>query len=184
MPLIRDGTIMVSDLDFADLVNRYYQPLYRFALSLCRTEADACDLTQQTFYILETKGHQLRDAAKVKAWLFTTLHREHLNSQRRILRFPHLALEQVDGELPAEAAAPFAPMDGSAVLEALARVDEPHRAALALFYLEEYSYKEMAEILDVPIGTIKSRLARGIAQLRQLLSDTPSQAERERQHHE
>ena len=166
---------MVSDLDFEQLVNLYYQPLYRFALSLTRTETDAGDLTQQTFYIYETKGHQLRDRAKVKAWLFTTMHREYLNSQRRALRFPHFALEQVDGELPSAPVESFAHLDAESVLEALSKVDEPHQAALALFYLEDYSYQEMADMLGVPIGTIKSRLARGVARLREILAD-PSTA--------
>jgi RNA polymerase sigma factor (sigma-70 family) len=172
----RDDTIMVSDLDFEELVNLYYQPLYRFALSLTRTEADAGDLTQQTFYIYETKGHQLRDRAKVKAWLFTTMHREYLNSQRRYIRFPHVELEEAESELPAVPAEAFGQLDKDSVLEALARVDEPHQAALGLFYLEDYSYKEMADILGVPIGTIKSRLARGIAQLKLILADASSSA--------
>src|SRR5579862_5271400 len=64
--------------DFQDLVSRFYRPLYQFAFGLCRSEAEACDLTQQTFYVWATKGHQLRDASKVKTWLFTTLHHEFL----------------------------------------------------------------------------------------------------------
>ena len=55
------------------------------------------------------------------------------------------------------------------VLLALARVDEVYQAAVALFYLEDYSYKDIAEILEVPVGTIKSRIARGIEQLRRIL---------------
>jgi RNA polymerase sigma-70 factor (ECF subfamily) len=59
------------------------EPLYRFAISLTRSEADVCDLAQQTFYKWATKGHQLRDPTKVKSWLFTTLHRGFLESRRR-----------------------------------------------------------------------------------------------------
>ena len=69
---------MDESLDFENLVAKYYEPLYRFAFSLARDEADACDLVQQTFYIWAAKGHQLRDASKVKTWLFTTLHRGFL----------------------------------------------------------------------------------------------------------
>jgi RNA polymerase sigma-70 factor (ECF subfamily) len=58
---------MSSDSDFEELVSRYYHLLYRFAYSLTRTEADASDLTQQTFYIWAAKGHQLHDRAKVRA---------------------------------------------------------------------------------------------------------------------
>jgi len=59
--------------------------------------------------------------------------------------------------------------DCSQVLPAPARVDEIYQAAVALFYLEDCSYKDIAVILDVPIGTVKSRIARGIAQLREIL---------------
>jgi DNA-directed RNA polymerase specialized sigma24 family protein len=61
---------MSVDPEFEKLVKLYYQDLYRFGLSLTRSEADACDLTQQTFYIWANKGHQLKDLASVKAWLF------------------------------------------------------------------------------------------------------------------
>ena len=55
-------------------------PLYRFALSLSRQESDAADLTQQTFFLWASKGHQLRDQSKVKTWLFTSLYREFLGT--------------------------------------------------------------------------------------------------------
>src|SRR6476620_502306 len=87
-------------LDFESLVARYYSSLYKFAYSLTQAEADACDLTQQTFYVWATKGHQLRDQSKVKTWLFTTLHREFLESRRRHTRFPHYELSQVPLDLP------------------------------------------------------------------------------------
>src|SRR5437899_5977150 len=80
------------DIDFESLVNRYYQPLYQFAFSLTHREAEAGDLTQQTFLVWATKGHQLRDPSKVKTWLFTTLHREFLKTRRRQSRFPHQEL--------------------------------------------------------------------------------------------
>src|SRR5262245_11815084 len=91
---------MADGLDFESIVARYYEPLYQFAFRLTRAEADACDLTQQTFYVWATKGHQLRDSAKVKTWLFTTLHRQFLESRRRITRFPHHPIEESDYELP------------------------------------------------------------------------------------
>lgn len=55
---------MAESLDFESLVTNYYEPLYRFAFSLARDEADACDLVQQTFYIWAAKGHQLRRPQK------------------------------------------------------------------------------------------------------------------------
>src|SRR6266576_2239887 len=157
----RDGAS--ARLDFDSLIEQHYRSLYQFAFSLTQSESDACDLTQQTFYIWATKGHQLRDLSKVKTWLFTTLHRAFLETQRRKTRFPHHGLDEIPpGELPVFSADFSSALDSSHVLAALAKVDEVYQAAVALFYLQDHSYKEIAEILEVPIGTVKSRIARGI----------------------
>ncbi len=161
---------MVSGLDFESVVACYYEPLYQFAFSLTRAEADACDLTQQTFYVWATKGHQLRDITKVKTWLFTTLHRAFLETRRKQTRFPHLELSEVPIELPALSPELANQLDAAQVVEALGQVDEIYQAPVALFYLEDCSYKEIADILDVPIGTVKSRMSRGIAQLQTILA--------------
>ena len=155
--------------DFEPLVDRYYAALYRFAFSLAKNGAEASDLTQETFYLWASKGHQLRDVSKVKSWLFTTLYRAYLSTYRHATKFPHVELEDAAAELPSVAPSIVADLDGTTVVEALARVDEVFRAPLTLFYLEELSYKEIAETLEVPIGTVMSRLSRGKAQLRECL---------------
>ncbi len=164
---------MAEGTDFESLVACYYKPLYQFAFSLTRNEAEACDLTQQTFCIWAAKGHQLRDSSKVKTWLFTTLHREFLGARRRLVRFPHIELEHADLELPVVPPVTASRLDGEQVLAALAQLDEVYQGPVALFYLQDASYNEIAEILDVPLGTVKSRLARGLARLHQLLADGP-----------
>lgn len=169
---------MAENVDFESLVTRFYGPLYQFAFSLTRVEADACDLTQQTFTIWATKGHQLRDASKVKTWLFTILHREFLESRRRQTRFPHLELEEAATELPTVSPAAISRLDAAQALEALASIDEIYQAPVALFYLQDYSYNEIAEVLGVPLGTVKSRLARGIGQLQRLLARNLAPGER------
>src|ERR1041384_2873359 len=103
--------------DFEQIVSQHYEPLYRFAFSLTRTEADACDLTQQTFLIWATKGHQLRDRSKIKSWLFTILHREFLNIRRRAVRFPHFELSDAAADLPTIAPEAVSALDGARVLE-------------------------------------------------------------------
>ena len=162
---------MAEGVDFDELVARYYAPLFQFAFSLTHDEADACDLTQQTFCIWAAKGHQLRDATKVKTWLFTTLHREFLGSRRRQSRFPHLELEGAADELPVVSPASINQLDATELFDALEQLDTIYKTPVALFYLQDCSYNEIAEILDVPLGTVKSRLARGLTRLYQLLSD-------------
>jgi len=161
---------MASASEFESLVARFYEPLYQFAFSLARSEADASDLTQQTFYVWATKGHQLRDTTKVKTWLFTTLHRQFLESQRRRVRFPHQELETAEAELPAILPKTVSMLDAAHVLRTLAQVDESYQSAVSLFYLEDCSYREIAEILELPLGTVKSRISRGIGQLQRLMA--------------
>ena len=157
---------MPSD-DFEQIVSQHYEPLYRFAFSLTGSEADACDLTQQTFYIWATKGHQLRDHSKVKSWLFTILHREFLNIRKRAVRFPHFELNEANVDLPTISPEIVNALDAAHVFEVLGEIQEPYRAALSLFYMEDCSYKEIADTLEVPVGTVRSRISRGIAQLQQ-----------------
>ena len=169
--------IMNSPDQFEAIVSEHYEVLFRFAMSLTRSQADAEDLTQQTFYIWAKKGHQLRDPAKVKTWLFTTLHRAFLGMRKKQIKFPHHDLETVVNELPpVESRQLGANIDASQVLAALAKVDEVYQAAVALFYLDDLSYFEIATVLEVPVGTVKSRLSRGIMQLRTILlgSETSS----------
>ncbi|MGD0262163.1 MAG: RNA polymerase sigma factor [Verrucomicrobiota bacterium] len=158
-----------GEVDFQSLVELHYGPLYRFAMSLTRTESDACDLVQQTFLTWATKGHQLRDLAKVKSWLFTTLHHSFLESRRRSTRFPHLAIAEAEAELPAVEPDLVSHLDAQDALQLLSQVDEQFQAAVALFYLEDYSYNEIAGILEIPLGTVKARIARGLAQLKELV---------------
>ena len=158
--------------DFEQLVDRYYAALYRFAFSLAKSTSEASDLTQQTFYLWASRGHQLRDASKVKSWLFTTLYREYLSTYRHNVKFPAVELDDTLPEMPSVAPSIFNDIDGTTVVEALAQVDEVFRAPLILFYLNELSYKEIAEVIAVPIGTVMSRLSRGKSQLRQRLLET------------
>ena len=115
----------------------------------------------------------MRDPKSTKTWLFTTLHRVFLQGRRREVRFPHEPLDETDNQLPfTDPVMATNDLDWKQVLEALGRVEEHYQAAVALFYLDEYSYKEIAEILEIPIGTVKSRLARGLGQLKKNLIQT------------
>lgn len=158
-------------MDFQQLVDAYYQPLYRFALSLTRDPQSAADLVQETFCIWACKGSQLRDPGKAKTWLFTTLHREFLALRRHHSKFVDEPPAETIPEPPPpsgdEAERQF---DAKRAIELLHALEETLRAPLVLFYLQQHSYREIAEILEIPIGTVMSRLSRGKELLRKRMT--------------
>ncbi len=165
--------------EFAELVDAHYQALFRFGMSLTRDVDRASDLVQETFCIWAAKGDQLRDRTKAKTWLFTTLHREFLSQRRRAAKFSDEPLDEERAEAmvaPQEDAE--RQMDGQRALELLGALEESYRTPVALFYLQQHSYKEIAEILDIPIGTVMSRLSRGKEMLRRRMTAEPSSAPR------
>ena len=89
--------------------------------------------------------------------------------RRKIVRFPHYELGEMEPELPVISPGMVSALDGAKVVELLNQVGEPYQASLTLFYMEDYSYKEISEILEVPLGTVQSRISRGMAQLQQLI---------------
>lgn len=165
--------------EFAELVDQHYQNLFRFAVALTKDRDRASDLVQETFCIWAEKGHQLRDRTKAKTWLFTTLHREFLAHRRRSERF---AEEELDEQTAGAVAAPEEDadrrMDAQRALDLLGKLEETYRSPLSLFYLQQHSYKEIAEILRIPVGTVMSRLARGKEILRRQMISEPASAPR------
>ena len=160
---------MKPDLTSEVNVTSHYERLYRFAISLTRRESDARDLAQETFERFLRNPDQLREPAKIKTWLFTTLYRLFLEQRRRADRFPHVNVEGLS--LPVVDTDAARKIDGQAVVSALSQLEDPFRAVLVLFYMEDHSYREIAEILGMPIGTVMSRLSRGKSLLRALLAD-------------
>jgi RNA polymerase sigma-70 factor (ECF subfamily) len=159
---------------FQQLIGQWYDPLYRFALSLARNSDDALDLTQQTFARWAEKGHTLREKDRAKSWLFRVLYREFLDQRRHRQREAPEGAEAALDRLQTAAPASGDGVDSASVLAALGTLEETFRAPLTLFYLESHSYKEIAEILDIPIGTVMSRISRGKEQLRARLQVTGS----------
>ncbi len=160
--------------EFELLVDAHYGDVYRFAFSLARNTDDACDLTQQVFAIFAKKGGEIREKDRAKGWLFTTLYREFLRQGNRTRR-----VVCMDNELLDVQAVPVP--DGTSrttahheLLEALASLDEPQRAILTLFYLDDRPYKDIADLLEIPIGTVMSRLSRAKAALRARMEDPPA----------
>jgi RNA polymerase sigma factor (sigma-70 family) len=130
---------------FQRLIDTWYDPLYRFALSLARNGDDALDLTQQTFARWAEKGGTLREAGKAKSWLFTVLYREFLDSRRVRRREVFGEVEAALDREPARSDAAQTKIDSTAALAALWELEEIFRVPITLFYLEPYQFTHAAD---------------------------------------
>lgn len=153
-------------LTLFDLVERHYALLYRYAYRLTGSEADAEDLTQQTFLIAQSKLDQLREADRAKSWLCTILRNVYLKELRGPSCVPAGSLESI---VEPEWRGAEPEFDQEQLQNVLNDLPEEYRTPLILFYFQEFSYKEIAEQMGVPAGTVMSRLSRGKAYLRQRL---------------
>jgi RNA polymerase sigma-70 factor, ECF subfamily len=159
----------VDELDYEQIVALHHEGLYRFAFSLAGNSDDAAELTQEAYVRLLNKSWQLRDSSKVKSWLFTTLYRIFLGWKHRKNRFPHIELIEAEDQLPPLTSDVADGMDSEKVMETALDLEEHYRVPLVLHYLQCLSYREIAEVLNLPIGTVMSRLSRGKDILRQRL---------------
>ncbi len=161
---------MISDLQFTSIVKDYYDDVYRFAYSLAGNTIDAEDLTQQAFLRLANKSSQIKDINKVKSWMFTVLRNEFLDAMRKKAKYPHVEISPTY-DTEDSAPTPSGKADWQTAVQALQQLPLIFREPLALFYLEGYTYKEIAQILNQAPGTIMSRLSRGKARLQKFLQE-------------
>ena len=153
-----------------ELVPLHYAALYRYAYRLSGSAGEAEDLTQETFCTAQAKRGQLRDPERVKSWLFSILRNAYLHKQRSWKRLRAVSVEDLDGlcATPAEGELPL--IEPALLQEALNSLAEEYRSPLILYYFAEFSYREIADHMQVPMGTVMSRLARAKAHLRRKLS--------------
>jgi RNA polymerase sigma-70 factor (ECF subfamily) len=147
------------------LVEDHYAALYRYAYRLTGTAGDAEDLTQDTFCQAQLKLRQLRDKTRVKGWLFSILRHAYLHRQRSRKHEPTVSLDGVAEpvERPTE---PLPEVDPQQLQHALNEMPEEFRTPIILYFFEEFTYRDIAEHMEVPLGTVMSRLARAKAHLR------------------
>ncbi|MDQ8205377.1 RNA polymerase sigma factor [Pelagicoccus sp. SDUM812003] len=143
------------------IVDDHYQNLYRFAYSLTRSSDDAWDLTQEAFLRLAQKRSSIRSASAIKSWLYTTLYREFIRVAKKAKRFDPWEEHESTAQPSDTSLNQIRKAEANDLLDALGRLKTGYRQVVALYYLESYSYKQISEILDIPIGTVMSRLSRG-----------------------
>lgn len=153
-----------SQPDIRQLIDEHYEMLFRFGWRLSGSREDAEDLTQQTFLTAHRKLHQLQDPEAAKSWLCTILRRRFL---RTVGQSP-LSLDVIP-EPDTTSEAVLDTFDSESLQAALQDLPEEFRTPIILFYLGEFSYNEIAEQMEVPLGTVMSRLARGREHLKQKL---------------
>lgn len=160
-------------MEISQLVDQHYESVFRFAYRLSGTSHEAEDISQQAFLDAQRKLDTLRDPDKVRAWLFMIVRNLYRRQIRDRVTHGEVALEvlvePVDQKRGSDKQVEQS-LDSESLQQALNELPEEFRSVLLLFYFRELSYREIAEQLDVPIGTVMSRLSRGKKQLRERIS--------------
>jgi RNA polymerase sigma-70 factor, ECF subfamily len=154
-----------SQRSVQQLVEDHYAALYRYAYRLSGAAAEAEDLTQETFCKAQVQWAQLRDHERAKAWLFSILRNAYLHRARSQRQHREISLDCA-GDLPEPLADPLPEVEPERLQQALAELSEVFRTPVILYYFEDFSYRDIAEQMELPIGTVMSRLARAKAYLR------------------
>jgi RNA polymerase sigma-70 factor, ECF subfamily len=167
------GELLESAVEIRQLIRDHHADVYRYAFRLCGSQNDAEDLVQQTFLAAQQKLHQLREPEKVRSWLLTIVRNAYFKQRRLPAPEPACNLELEVDRIPDQSIPPAGAeaewIDRQWLQGALEQLSDEHKEVLLMFYFEELSYKQIAERLDVAIGTVMSRLARAKDRLRALL---------------
>jgi RNA polymerase sigma-70 factor (ECF subfamily) len=172
---------------FKEMAYPHMNFLYNVAKKYTENRFDAEDILQETYATAFEKFHQLRDKTKCKAWMFSILRRKFLRSltAKKLMNQINLPdfetyigmLEtQIETKDPEQHLTSV--MDSSILKDILGNLPEKHHTILLLFYMDELPYKEIASFLDIPVGTVMSRMTRVRAFLKKELIAHQKQIDR------
>ncbi len=169
--------------DFDALVHRYEHELYRYLVRYLGDKSLAEDVFQNTFLQVHLKRGLYEDSRPVRPWLYSIATHQAVDALRKAGRHPTLSLDQGIGTgeadvgnlvdlLASDESGPLAELQGQErrdwVRESVARLPEPLRQTVILAYHQDLKYREIAEILKIPVGTVKSRLHAALAKLQEM----------------
>ena len=162
--------------EFARELEKQLPKMRRYALALTRNRDRADDLVQSTLVRAIAKQHLYKPGTNIRAWLFTLLHNQNVNDVRRsINQGISVEIEHVSKNL-VSVADTSAPRQLKELDEAIGKLSIEQRQVLLMVGLEGMTYEEVATILMVPVGTVRSRLSRARSALRQLMGMAEDQA--------
>jgi RNA polymerase sigma-70 factor (ECF subfamily) len=159
----------VSDRE--SLITQQIPRLRRYARALTGDRSAADDLVQDTLERALSRFHLWRQGSDLRAWLFTIMHNVYVNQIRSRMRHQHEALDQPAADAVRAHEPDWAELRD--IDDALAKLPDDQRAVVLLVGLEQFTYEEAARVLDIPLGTVMSRLSRGRERLRLMLAAAP-----------
>jgi RNA polymerase sigma-70 factor (ECF subfamily) len=173
--------------DFEELVHRYEKELYRYLVRYTGDSALADDVFQNTFLQVHLKKGLYEDGRPVRPWLYAIATHQAVDALRKSRRHPTLSLDQRTGSNHADPSAlvdllvsdvpgPLAELQGDErkewVRKSIARLPDALRQTLIMAYFQDLKYREIAETLKIPVGTVKSRLHAALAKLHDMARST------------
>jgi len=165
---------------YLELVNRYKDRLLNFIFGYVHSKESAEDIVQDTFLKLYTSADMYKEIAKFSTWIFTiaaNLAKTELRKlkRRKIFSITDMGFDDKDYEIPSESNVPENSINSKYqmkyILKAIYKLDEPFKTALILRDIQELSYEEVSNIVDISIGTVKSRINRGRLKLQKILKN-------------
>lgn len=180
------GLLRGDDAAYMAVINALKHPVYRFALRLCRDSATAEDITQQTFLAVWQSIGSFRCRSKFSTWVFGIAYRQYLLLRRQgehaVETVPLEEWHQSDrSDVSDMSDMVLQNAERERIRRAVYALPDPYREVVCLVYLEGFTCSEAAEVLDVPIGTVKSRINGALKILRERFGESEDPADEKRQ---